>query len=389
MTCAPFDPAGPSAIAGALRTVDCMSADAAALAFSRLFGGQGMLTGALTIVLTLYVACFAIGLLTGRASLSLTSLTPRMMGLGLALTFATSWLAYSQVIWTLLAAGPDWIAGMLLGTKGSASQAFAARLDLIFGAVVDAAEQARQAAKDAKGTTPADLLSYAALLLMLGTVGVLVAARVALGAMIALGPIFVVLAIFPGTRGLFEGWLRTAVMLALVPLLAVLIGVASVAMLGPVVADLAGGEIDLRQAAAVFVIAAIHCGLMALAFRLVGSLTAGWHIPATPPEAMRQAPRADRAIAEPARTLTTHAAGTPAAAPSADDRVRAVVAAGAPRGGEPGEPGGSRTVRLPGVTITSPMPASAAAASERTRAGDLGRKLRLVPAISAIKETSP
>jgi type IV secretion system protein VirB6 len=37
-------------------------------AFRRLFGGEGALTPALTILLTLYIAFFAVSLLTGRSS---------------------------------------------------------------------------------------------------------------------------------------------------------------------------------------------------------------------------------------------------------------------------------------------------------------------------------
>lgn len=388
MTCPPFDAGGASAIAGALKTVDCMSADATALAFSRLFGGEGMLTAALTTALTLYVAFFAIGLLTGRASVSLSALTPRMMGLGLALTLATSWVAYSQVIWTLLAAGPDSVAAILLGVKGSASQAFAARLDVIFGAVVDAATQAQQAAQDAKGTTPGDLLAYAALLLLLGTVGVLVTSRIALGALIALGPIFLILALFPGTRGLFEGWLRTAVMFALAPLFAVLIGGGSVAMLDAVVAGLAGGEVDLRQAAVVFVVAAIHCALMATALRLVAGLTAGWRIPFAAERMQADSATSVNPVSYGASPAPAPIPGpSPAAAPRIDDRVRAVVVAGSARGAAQADPAESRVIRLPGATITGAATAIMPPPSARPRARDLGRTLRPSPALNA-KETS-
>ena len=64
-----------------------------------------------------------------------------------------------------------------------------------------------------------------ALLLLLGTVGVLVTARIALAVLLAVGPVFVVLALFPGTRGLFAGWLRGVVLTAVTPLFAVLGGV--------------------------------------------------------------------------------------------------------------------------------------------------------------------
>ncbi len=54
--------------------------------------------------------------------------------------------------------------------------------------------------------------------------GLLVTARIGLALLLALGPIFVVLALFDGTRGLFTGWLKGLVMLALAPLFAVLGG---------------------------------------------------------------------------------------------------------------------------------------------------------------------
>jgi type IV secretion system protein VirB6 len=326
MTCPDFTGAGASAIADALGMVDCRAGAATAIAFSRLFGGEGLLTSALTLALTLYVGIFAIGLLTGRTRFGIGTLTPRMILLGLALTFATSWLAYSAVVWNLLAGGPDWIASTMLGTKGSAAHVFAMRLDAIFQQVADAAEQAGKARGDAKGLAPADLLSYAALLLLLGTVGVLVCCRIVLATLLAVGPVFIVMTLFGGTRGLFEGWLKAAVQFALAPMFATLIGVGSLAMLEPVVADLAGGDVTLQQAAMVFVAAAIHCVLMALALKLVSTLVSGWRLPwsgepgsagGIDPESQRER-QVGPAFAMP---------GAVAAPAPRDERLRAVISA--------------------------------------------------------------
>lgn len=349
MSCPAFTGGGPSLVADALAATDCRAGEATAAAFARLFGGEGVLTTALSLALTLYVALFAVRLLTGQSRLGITALTPRMMGLGLALTFATSWMAYSSVIWALLASGPDWIAGALLGIKGSASQAFAARLDLLFVAVADAAAEAQRAAPPAQhGTTPADLLSYAALLLLLGTVGVMVTSRIALAVLLALGPVFIILALFRGTRGLFEGWLRAAVMFALAPMFATLIGVGSVAMLGPVVDGLGGGEIGLEQAAAVFVAAATHCMLMAAAFKLVGALTSGWQISFAEPQRPDEREGWHRVpapvVAAPAVAVSVHDRAV-----QPDGRMQAVAAAaGAGRAAAAPDPEPSRVViRLP------------------------------------------
>ena len=217
--CPTFGDGGPSGIAEALRVVDCMSGEAASFAFARLFGTDAVLGQALTAALTLYIAFYAIGLLTGRASLSLSSLTPRMMTLGVALTFATSWIAYQSVIWNLLVGAPDQIASLLIGARGSATELFADRLDKIFGVVAQAAaatEAATAPLKDSGSLASGpDLLWLSALLLLLGTVGVLLVARIALAAMLALGPIFIIFGLFDGTRGMFEGWLKAAVLFAL------------------------------------------------------------------------------------------------------------------------------------------------------------------------------
>ena len=56
-------------VAASLRAVDCAAGSLAQTAFGRLFGTDGALIPALTILLTLYVAFFAIALITGRSRL--------------------------------------------------------------------------------------------------------------------------------------------------------------------------------------------------------------------------------------------------------------------------------------------------------------------------------
>lgn len=283
--CASLAANAPSGVAPALRAVDCLSNEAAATAFSRLFGSAGSLTPALTILLTLYIAFFAISLLTGRSRVSVSALTPRMMTLGLVLTFATSWLAYQGVVWNLAIGAPDQIAGVLLGSKGSATQLFADRIDMIFAAIAEVASvsgggQGGALQSTAAGSfTPGNLMWLGALLLMLGTVGVLVTARIALAVLLAIGPVFVVLGLFSGTRGLTAGWLRGVVLTAITPLFVVLGGGLMLELLVPVVSALREGEgIDGRAAMALFMIAAIHIALMTMVLRVIGSMVAGWQV---------------------------------------------------------------------------------------------------------------
>lgn len=333
MTCEPFGASGPAGISDALQKVDCLAAQATNVSFGRLFGENGSLQTALTILLTLYIALLAVNLLTGRSALRASVLTPKMLTLGLVLTFVTSWVAYQSVVWNLAIGAPDEIAGVLSGTEGSATILFAQRLDVLFDAIAGAAETAAaaaaanpaNAAASSTFASPASILTFAALLLLLGTVGVLVVCRLALAALLILGPVFIVMALFEGTRGLFEGWLKSVVMFALVPLLTVLIGSGAVVAISPMVAGLtmAGGEIPLRAAVSILVASVVYVALMLVVMKVAASLTRSWRLgKATTPAAHSEA-SAPAQLAGNARTGTN---GEHASTTVLSDRVRTAVA---------------------------------------------------------------
>jgi type IV secretion system protein VirB6 len=381
--CPTFDGAGPSGIAEALRVVDCMSGEAASFAFSRLFGSDALLGQALTAALTLYIAWYAIGLLTGRTSLSVSSLTPRMMTMGIALTFATSWVAYQSVIWNLLVGAPDQIASLLIGTEGSATSLFADRLDTIF-AVVAQAAAATEAAKAGLADTGSiasgpDLLWLSALLLLLGTVGVLLVARIALAAMLALGPIFIICGLFEGSRGLFEGWLKAAVLFALTPLLAVLIGGATIAMLSPMLDSLAaaGGQVPLRLTTTLFLAAAVYCALMALCLKIAGTMVAGWRLPFSSSNDRKSSTTAATAEASQATQPLALEPAAAAVASSSDPRVRSIISA-ASSGTGAYDRAPAPTYPLYSSASQAPDAAASSAPAPRTdpRLGSLSRHYR-------------
>lgn len=280
-------------VASALRAVDCLANENTAAAFGRLFGSGGALLPALTIVLTLYIAFFAISLLTGRSRIGISALTPRMLTLGFVLTFATSWVAYQGVVWNLAIGAPDQIASVLTGASGSATQIFADRIDMVFAAIAEvgttgqnAQPAAATAATAAQSSfTPENLMWLAAVLLLLGTVGVLVASRIALAVLLGVGPVFVVLGLFEGTRGLCAGWLRGVVMTAITPLFVVLGGGLMLELLVPVVAGLSSGEgVDGRAALALFLITSVHIALIGMVLKVSGAMVAGWSVFGLAPE---------------------------------------------------------------------------------------------------------
>jgi type IV secretion system protein VirB6 len=390
--------AGSEGVAAALRVVDCVSAEATATAFGRLFGPSGAMGTALTLLLTLYVALLAINLLTGRSRLGLNMFTPRMLGLGLVLTFATSWIAYQSVVWTLLSGAPDQIASIVTGQGGSATAAFARELDRLFDAVARAAELSSQVAPpSAAGITPApaqaagwtatDVLWMAAMLLLLGTVGVLLVARIALAALLALGPVFIVLALFRGSHGLFVGWLKAAVTMAVVPLFTVLIGGGALALLAPVVAALDTNPIEMRPAVTMFLGAAVYVALMLMVLKVSGTMVAGWQI-GRRDQASEAAAAAQPVALRGAANSTEIMEAAPAAAQvteqkASSDRVRTIVAGTRSLGNWP--EGGAYDPALPRAPGT-PLEGSvwpSAAADRRVRG--VGARFRAAPSPSLRK----
>jgi type IV secretion system protein VirB6 len=383
-SCAGFGAGSPRTIADGLRAIDCDSAAAIEGAFGRFFGPSGALGTALTILLTLYVAFIAIRMLTGRGGLSLGGLTPRMLTLGLILTFATSWIAYQAVVLNLALGAPDEVARLLIGSKGSATILFADRLDTIFDAIASAAGQALPPQMGPTTAPPpataSDLLWLAALMLLLGTVGILLVARIALAAMLVLGPIFIVLALFGGTRGLFEGWLKAVALFALTPLFAVLLGSGTIALIGPMVDDLArgGAEPEMRVAVTIFLGASVHIALMFMALKAATTIVIGWRIPWLQDDRSAHSGGFDRSTSANDSRASAVAASMEVrpVTGSGNDRVQALVA-GLSRSmampmpdGMTGEPDRTRIVTaqsMPVMATPDPRTGNADRTDQRTR----------------------
>lgn len=276
-------------VSAALTAVDCIAGNVSEQAFNRLFGDDGQLAFALTVVLGLYVAFFGISLMLGRSNISVRALVPKMVTLGLVLTFATSFVAFSSVFYNIFIGGPDQIAGILTGTRGeSATMVFAQKLDVVFVAIQEASGDT----SNISAFSPPGMMWLGAMLLLLGTVGMLVTARIALALLLAVGPIFVVLALFDSTRGLFTGWLKGLTMMALAPLFAVLGGSIMLEMSVPVLAALVAvpGKIDQQAAMAFFLIGAVHVALMLLALKVSSTMVAGWQVFGLVPSKERERP---------------------------------------------------------------------------------------------------
>lgn len=375
-----------SGVAGALTAVDCIASEVSEQAFNRLFGTDGQLGLVLMSVLTLYVAFFGISLLLGRSNLSIRALIPKMVTIGLVLTFATSFAAFSTVFFNLFVRTPDFLAGVLTDSDGSATATFALKLDIVFLAV----QEASTGIEDISAFSPPGMMWIGAMLLLIGTVGLLVTARIGLALLLAVGPIFVVLALFNGTRGLFVGWLKGMVMLSLAPLFAVVGGSLMLEMAVPILSALVStpGQIDQQAAMAFFLVGFVHCMLMLMVLYVGSKMVSGWQVFgfATPDVATAPNPDAYRVpSAQPLAPAPDRAAQTaPAAAIASGGRRIDVTVPTTAAANDTGGSSSSTTVRETNVYATSSgsgQPAPNSAPASRTRG--IGNRFRSASSSSA------
>ena len=345
-------------VAAALRGVDCVAGEASAQAFGKLFAPGGALGTTLTIVLTLYIAIFGFLLLTGRTNIGVRALVPRMMTLGLVLTFATSWVAYQSVVWNLAIGTPDYLAGILTGTQGSATDVFAQKIDVVFMAI----QEASGSQSDFSAFSPQGMMWLGAMLFMLGTVGLLVTTKIALGILVALGPIFVVLALFNGTRGLFTGWLKGVVMCALAPLFAVLGGSIMLELSVPVLGALTAnpGTVPAQAGMAFFMIGAVHVALMIMVFKVAGAMVSGWTVFGLVPSGEKG--EASSPAAAPVAAAAYQPLVQAQAATQASDHARRIDVSAVATGAAANDRGVSDAARTTKIYATAPGRAQESAA---------------------------
>jgi type IV secretion system protein VirB6 len=374
-------------VAHALASVDCRVGLVVTSSYGRLFGQDGLFGAVLTVLLTLYVGFVALGLMTGRTRLTLSGMAPRMLAIGLVLTFATSWPAYHAVVYGLLVGGPEQIATALAGGNGD-SAGFAMRLDELLARFADVAKALGDNAPGAsKALGPlagpqmaASLVWISGMLILLGSAGALVLTRIVLALLLAIGPVFVVLALFRQTRGLFEAWLRTALLFAVAPTFTVLAGSAAVAVLGPLIDaiadDPASAVADLRPILELFMGSVVYVGLIAMLMWTSASLVRGWRLGGDRAEEGSSAFASVPALSGPsASPSATPVGGASSSAAQADQRVGQIVASLA-RDGAGSAAVSVRVEQATGAARADPGLAASAAPSGQRRAEGLGQGFR-------------
>jgi type IV secretion system protein VirB6 len=230
-------------VRGLLDVVDCNTQALVHTGYSTLFAPESALAGGLTALLTLYVAIVGYRLLLGQSQLRVGEFAITALKLGAVIALATQWDTYEAVVYRFLFEGPQQLASMMLSAVQPENSAFRGNVfdglqrafDDLSGAASGFASNATPQASPLLGGSGfgALLLTSTATTLLLSSLGVLLASKIVLSLLLAVGPIFIALFLFDSTRGLFEGWLRAAIAFAFAPLASILLLGVALTMLEP------------------------------------------------------------------------------------------------------------------------------------------------------------
>ena len=156
---------------------------------------------------------------------------------------ATQWETYQTLVYGFLFQGPQQLAGTMLTAvqpdssifHGDVFDGLQTAFDDLNGFGAGYASHAPAAASPLLGGAGfgAFLLTSSASILLLSSLGVLLAAKIVLGLLLAIGPIFIALLLFESTRSVFEGWLRASLAFAFAPLATTLLLGMALTMLEP------------------------------------------------------------------------------------------------------------------------------------------------------------
>lgn len=279
-------------VSGLMQTVDCNVHAVSTGGYALLAQAGSPFQLALTAMLTLYVAFIGFRMLVGHAPLRFGELTVTVIKVAVVLALATSWNAYQTAVHDFLFNGPQQLAATMLQAAQPADSLFKGNpfggLQLAYDELIrDAALFTRQAGPGAQAMQGGEAfgalaLNLSAQTMLLMTLGVFLAAKIVLGLLLAVGPVFIALFLFDATRGVFEGWLRAAAACALVPLVVTLSLALQLTMLEPALLAMARlrelGQTNLGLATGVFVLTVVFAGVLAIGGVAMGVIAAGFRL---------------------------------------------------------------------------------------------------------------
>lgn len=294
-----------SDIGALMVSVDCQSAAYVAAAYEGLFGAGAGMAQVLAGVLTIYVAFYGYRLIIGAGSATASDLVRRLALIGVILALSSNWPAYQTLFVSTVTGGAEDLAAMMSSAttgRPATSASIAGEIDVAVNEMTRLATEwsrmtppgSADAANDPvsiqpplapAGVSAVNMLWLGAVLLGVSSAGVIVITKITLAFLLALGPLFLTLALFPAARGLFEGWLRTIVAGAFVLVFTILATGGALSIIAPIInavsRDQASGINDPGAVFTLLIACIVFAMLVRQVLTMTARLTGSWRLPFT------------------------------------------------------------------------------------------------------------
>jgi type IV secretion system protein VirB6 len=268
-----------------LANTDCQTLSLVERGYTALSAPGAATPAVLTSLMVIAVALYGYRLLLGKG-LSLADVTGLAVRLGVVLLLAASWSSFQSLAYDAFARAPGRIASELVIAIDSPAplEGIQSALDRIEQGNVGWRTRAGIASPLVGGApTAAMALNVSSFLLTISTVGLLVVSRTILALLLAITPVMAGFLLFDTTRGLLEGWLRTLIAAAIVPMFVLLLCAIELAILNPLLdrmlADQAGGRFELDTVTPVALVVIVFSLAVFASTRAAATIGRGIRLP--------------------------------------------------------------------------------------------------------------
>ena len=285
----------PSPDTGVIRSVlvevDCNVRGFSEAGYAALTGPHSFFPAAVTALLTIYIAILGLRLMFGIGGARFGDSPIIALRIGVILALSLNWMAFQTLVFDLATKAPLEVARTISApTARTASLA----ADPVRGVqrVYDQITAAASAFGRQAGPTPqvlsggaaaaADGLWKTSSVLFMSTAGALSIAVIAVGILLAVGPIFIALSLFEATRGLFVGWMRALVSAALAPMVCWMTTTVMLVVVQPWLARLTdarlNGLLDIDASAVVIALVVVFAAAQAAVVACAGMIGGGFRL---------------------------------------------------------------------------------------------------------------
>lgn len=168
----------------------------------------------LRLMLVVYVAMFGIGVLQGTLSMTLKEASRHILKALIIFQLATNWGTFTTLFYNVFTNGPEKLTSALIGSQDPTQ-----KLEEVFSTGVEAARQINNKAGtwDVAQMLLALLILIATVLMTGVALFLIVLSKLGLAVLLSLAPLFISLALWKGTQGIFQGWINYLINCAMIP----------------------------------------------------------------------------------------------------------------------------------------------------------------------------